>query len=239
MMSAALLWCGWLGLLGVGGETPAAYSVPRGDLEAAAPLALRRYWDPAQPLPRAGGTARLAWDARYLYVACDFTDRDLRNAIEQEDGPTHEGDVFEVFLMRGEDAPHYYELHVTPGGVTRDLRIARPRTEPYDHYTAWDSGLATDVTLAGTLNDASDTDQGWQAVMRIPWAALLPEGERARAGDRWRFAVCRYDYTAEAAAPEHSSTAPLRELSFHKTEDYDWLVLAPASAAPPEEETQP
>ena len=117
MTATVLLWCGWASLLAAGGDTPPAYAEPRGNWEAAVPIALRRHWDPAQPVPRAAGTARLAWDAEYLYVAGDFADRDVRNPIDVEDGPTHEGDVFEVFLMRGDDAPHYDEVHVTPAGT--------------------------------------------------------------------------------------------------------------------------
>ncbi len=220
--------CAVSAFLAVAAE-PRLYPVPNVSgfeiSEDMARIPLVRHWDAERPEPDAPGAAMIAWDDEYLYAACDFSDSDLIARVEDADGQTHLDDVFELFLKRGDEAPHYFEFHVTPAGITRDLKIDYPRTQDFEAYTSWDAAFESDVRLRGTLNNPSDTAEGWSAVMRIPWDAILRDGERPKPGDTWLFAVCRYNYTTNATAPEHSSTARLATLSFHRVEDYDLLVL--------------
>ena len=44
-------------------------------------------------------------------------------------------------------------------------------------------------------------------------------------GDKWRFALCRYDYSVYHERPELSSTAPLTFPDFHRYEDYGELTF--------------
>ena len=48
---------------------------------------------------------------------------------------------------------------------------------------------------------------------------------RPRAGDKWKFALCRCDYSAYLERPELSSTAALAEPDFHRYEDYGELTF--------------
>ena len=57
-------------------------------------------------------------------------------------------------------------------------------------------------------------------------ALLRKQKERfAKPGAKWRFALCRYDYSATLDNPELSSTAPLTQPSFHRYEDYGALTF--------------
>ncbi|RYC68275.1 carbohydrate-binding family 9-like protein [Spirosoma sordidisoli] len=57
-------------------------------------------------------------------------------------------------------------------------------------------GLETAVQIDGTLNDASDIDQGWSLEIAIPWASLtwLANGRSLppRPGDLWRMFLGRF-----------------------------------------------
>lgn len=69
-------------------------------------------------------------------------------------------------------------------------------------YTDWDlPGLSTEVKLRGTINDDSDVDDGWDTMLRIPWASLeLLANERElppNDGDVWAFQFARYELLQE------------------------------------------
>ena len=85
-------------------------------------------------------------------------------------------------------------------------------------------GLAA-VRLQGTLNKWDDRDKGWTVEGRIPWSAFKATGGRPKPGDKWRFALCRYDYSKDFDRPELSSTAPLTQPDFHRYEDYGVLTF--------------
>ena len=88
--------------------------------------------------------------------------------------------------------------------------------------------MVSAVKLRGTLNKYDDRDKGWTVEGRIPWTAFKPTGGRPAVGDRWKFALCRYDYSVYLERPELSSTAPLTQADFHRYEDYGELVFVGA-----------
>ena len=84
----------------------------------------------------------------------------------------------------------------------------------------WKFNLKTAVVLRGTLNNWRDNDTGWSVEGRIPWKDFYRTGGAPKAGDEWRFALCRYDYSKNFEWPDLSSCAPLTASSFHRYEDY-------------------
>src|SRR5262249_15311289 len=84
------------------------------------------------------------------------------------------------------------------------------------------------VHLRGTLNRWQDKDEGWSVEGRIPWSDFLRTGGRPEPGERWKFALCRYDYSIDFEGPELSTCAPLKSLphaDFHHHEDYATLTF--------------
>lgn len=173
---------------------------------------------------RTATRARLLWDRSYLYFAADLEDRDLYADISEHDGPCWDNDVFELFFKPARDKTGYFELQVNPLNTHFDCFFANRDTEEFveavgKHLFRFESA----VVLNGTLDDRSDTDQGWIVEGRIPWSDFLPAGGRPNPGDEWTFALCRYDYSREWDQPELSTCAPLRSSEapdFHLTADY-------------------
>jgi len=80
------------------------------------------------------------------------------------------------------------------------------------------------VRLVGTLNDWRDRDHGWVVEAAIPLKALSAVNPKPQLGDRWRFAICRYNYSVYLdGGRELSSSARLAEPDFHRYEDFDYL----------------
>jgi len=176
--------------------------------------------------PHAASAARLLWDDEHLYFAMVMEDDDVYGVLTQHDSHTWEDDVAELFLKPSDTAHHYYEIHVTPRNTTLDLLIPRRGSGSLGRYTPWESGVRSAVIVKGTLNEWRDKDKGWIVEAAIPLKAFEPDTAKPQLGDRWRIAVCRYNYSVYLEDREMSSTARLRQPNFHLHEDYDHIEFA-------------
>jgi hypothetical protein len=175
---------------------------------------------------RTATAARLLWDDRYLYFAAEMEDEDLFALEKAENGMTWEDDVFELFFKPSRDKLAYYELQVNPLGTKLELYLPSRGAGGYRRFhKGGPLGLEAAVALKGTLNKHDDRDRGWSVEGRIPWKAFNPTGGGPDAGDVWKFALCRYDYSVTLDQPELSSCAPLTRRDFHRYEDYADLVF--------------
>ncbi len=177
--------------------------------------------------------ARLLWDDEYIYFHAEMEDADLYADVRETNGHIWENDVFELFFKPSETSLAYYEFQINPlnaqfhtflpsrgaGGLLRAL------SSKEDGKFA----MKTAVVLRGTLNNWRDTDQGWSVEGRIPWKDFQRTGGAPKAGDVWRFALCRYDYSKNFDGPDLTSCAPLTAPSYHRYEDYCRLKFLPAA----------
>jgi hypothetical protein len=194
-------------------------------------------WDAAQEMTdfavfwqkrraRTKTTARLLWDNKYLYFCADMEDQDLFALTKERNGMTWEDDVFELFFKPSADKLAYYEFQVNALNTQLELFLPSRGAGGYRRFAPLTKlGMESVVKLRGTLNKHDDRDRGWTVEGRIPWTAFKATGGRPAAGDRWKFALCRYDYSAYHDQPDLSSTAPLTVPDFHHYEDYGDLVF--------------
>ena len=170
--------------------------------------------------------ARLLWDDKYLYFAAEMEDADLYADVKERNGITWENDVFELFFKPSAKKLAYYEFQVNARNTHLELFLPSRGAGGYRRFaSAPPLGMESAVKLDGTLHDWRDRDRGWTVEGRIPWSAFRDTGGRPAAGDRWRFALCRYDYSRTFEQPELSSTAPLTRPDFHRYEDYGELTF--------------
>jgi glucose/arabinose dehydrogenase len=174
--------------------------------------------------PRTATKARLLWDRENLYFFAEMEDHDLYADITEHDGRTWDNDVFELFFKPGDDKPGYYEFQVNAAGTVMDMFIPRRNSGGYARYIRdGDFHIEAKVARNGTLNKWQDKDVGWSVEGCIPWRDFLRTGGRPTVDERWKFALCRYDYSVEFEGPELSTCAPLASLpypDFHHFEDY-------------------
>jgi hypothetical protein len=176
--------------------------------------------------PSTGSTkAMLVWDNDNLYFAATMTDAELRSFGTKRNDKLWNGDVFELFFKPKDDDPRYYEFQVNPKSVILELAFSK-RGEDFDTLAAKPPMGMTAVAVAdGSVDQPGDQDRGWTVEGKIPWSICAPTGGRPKAGDVWRFALCRYDYGREGTAPVLTSSAPLTKPSFHRYEDYGRLMF--------------
>jgi len=130
-----------------------------------------------------------------------------------------------VFLDADGNGATYNELEVSPHNVIFDAAFVTRRS---DLPTAmkWDSGMVSAVKVNGTIDDDSDTDQGWTVEMKIPLKNLydvprLPPQK----GDKWRFNAYRLEHLKRRTSIEGQAFSPLFQGDFHNLPRFGWLVF--------------
>ena len=182
------------------------------------------YWQDRKA--KTATTARLLWDKDYLYYSADMEDADLFAIVKERNGMTWYDDVFELFFKPSEDKLAYYEFQVNAAGTEMEMFLPSRGAGGYPRFAPLSKlGMESAVHLDGTLNNYEDVDKGWTVEGRIPWRAFKGTGGKPKPGDKWRFALCRYDYSVTNDRPELSSTAPLTQSEFHRYEDYGELTF--------------
>ena len=133
-------------------------------------------------------TAKLLWDARYLYVGVDVHDALLRASHTERDDHLWEQDCVELMIDPDGDGKNYFEIQVSPRGVVFDTRYdARRVPRPFGH-TDWDSKIRVGVSRRGSLDD-EEADVGYSVEIAIPWQAFSLGGKPVAPpaiGDEWR-----------------------------------------------------
>jgi hypothetical protein len=169
--------------------------------------------------------ARLLWDDENLYFTAVMEDSDLYADITEHNGMTWLNDVFELFFKPSEERPAYYEFQVNAANTQLEMFLPSRGAGGYRRFAKARLGMESAVHLDGTLNHWQDKDTGWTVEGRIPWTAFQPTGGKPKPGDKWRFALCRYDYSAGLEQPDLSCSAPLTVSDFHHYEDYGVLTF--------------
>jgi len=182
--------------------------------------------------PKHATRAKILWDREYFYFFAEMEDPDLYSVITEHNGRIWENDCFEVFLKPTTDKPGYYEFEVTPANALFDMYIPSRDQGGFEqfknkHPFHW----KTAVTLRGELNKHTDGG-GWTVEGRIPWSDMSHTGGRPGVNERWRFSLCRVDYT-NAKSSELSTISPLTKPSFHRHEEYATVRFAAPSGEKP------
>ncbi len=169
--------------------------------------------------------SKVTYDDDNLYIAFFAQDNDIASQFTQFDDPTYQtDDTVEVFIDPDGDGKNYYELGVT-AQAAYDVVIHQPK--PWSDDQPWNiAGLEYAVNVEGTLNDASDIDQGMQVEIKIPLASLNYLGNNEYQNRTWRFNLHRAEYSSQAdtwMANEWLAWSPIGSFGFHQPEHFGYL----------------
>ncbi|MDP7071137.1 MAG: carbohydrate-binding family 9-like protein [Phycisphaerales bacterium] len=143
----------------------------------------------SKPPPRLRTRAKMCWDAEYFYVAAELDEPHLWSTLTERDSIIYHDNDFEIFIDPDGDRFGYVEYEINTLGTEMDLRMDRPYRNGGVFDLSWDfDGVRSAVALQGTVNDASDRDQGWTVEIAIPWASMADSAGRAcppRPGETW------------------------------------------------------
>ena len=197
-----------------GTERPEKYS-------ACDALPLRRFWDGPDALPEEGGRAYVGAAEEGLSFYVLFEDSDIFSTATADNQRLWAlGDVAEIFVKPGVGLPGYWEIHIAPNNYMMDIYIPGREKMTTGNIT-WDDVIAADSHADKRVEVLEGK---WAIEICVPWQAFGLEAAPA-AGTVWQFAVSRYNYSDGLGAPEHSTTAHLSELNFHRYEEFTDLVF--------------
>jgi transglutaminase-like putative cysteine protease/predicted esterase len=152
----------------------------------------------SKPKPRFRTRAKMLWDDDYLYIAAELQEPHVWATLTQHDSVIFQDPDFEVFINPKGDTHSYYEFEMNALNTGWDLMLDKPYQDHGWANNAWDiPGLKTAVHVNGTLNQSSDTDQGWTVEIAFPWKVLA---EHARhpgppaEGEQWRIDFSRVEW---------------------------------------------
>ena len=171
-------------------------------------------------------SAKLLWDEKYFYFTADMEDYDLYADVTEQNGMCWLNDVFEIFLKPVVNKQAYYEFQVNAVNTRLEMFLPSRGAGGYKRFAPISKlGMESAVRLRGTLNKFDDKDGGWTVEGRIPWTVFQATGGKPQPGAKWKFALCRFDYSWTLEQPEQTSTAPLTRPDFHRYEDYGELTF--------------
>lgn len=141
--------------------------------------------------------AKMLWDDDYFYYAAELEDPHVWATLTERDAVIFMDNNFEIFIDPDGDTHNYYELEINALGTFWDLLLTKPYRNGGRAINAWDiKGLKIGISVNGTLNDPSDTDEGWTLEVAIPWSVLMETipGNIPSDGDQWRLNFSRVQW---------------------------------------------
>jgi len=161
----------------------------------------------ALPEPRFRTTAAMLWDDDYFYIAAWMVEPHVWAKLTDRDAVIFYDNDFEVFIDPDGDTHEYYELEVNAFGTEWDLLLTKPYRDGGTAIDSWDiQGLLTGVDVLGTLNDPSDTDEGWTVEIAIPWKVLEECAHGPcppEPGDSWRVNFSRVEWRTDVVGGDY------------------------------------
>jgi len=148
--------------------------------------------------PRFRTRAKMLWDENFLYIAAEIEEPHVWATLTNHDSVIFQDPDFEVFLDPAGHTQPYYEFEMNALNTTWDLRLNKPYMDQGWPDNNWEiPGAKTAVHVNGTINNPSDTDQGWTVEIAFPWKVLSQDARHTGApneGERWRINFSRVEW---------------------------------------------
>ncbi|PVY43744.1 carbohydrate-binding family 9-like protein [Pontibacter virosus] len=197
-----------------------------------------------KPAPLYPTRVKMTWDDEHLYIAAELKEPHVWANITQHDAVIFHDNDFEVFLDPDNDTHQYFEVEVNALNTIFDLFLSKPYRNNNGALIAWDlHGLQSAVQVQGTLNDPTDTDEGWTVEMAIPFRSVtignhtkVPEE-----GTLWRINFSRVQWDVDVVngryvkrksedgkpLPEHNWVwSPQGVVNMHLPERWGYLYFS-------------
>ncbi len=194
---------------------------------------------------------KMLWDDEFLYLLADIDEPDLWATLQKHDSVIFHDPDFEVFIDPDGDGLNYIELEINQLNTTWDLFISRPyRFDDAHILHDWEMPeLKHAVQLRGTINNPSDTDDGWSVELAVPWSSITSHAHQPRTskapqtGSCMRFNFSRVNWKVRPDAdsscgytkisPQESNHvwAPTGKVNIHLPEHWGRVIFSKRNAA--------
>ncbi len=198
------------------------------------------------PTPAYRTRMKMVWDDKYLYIAADLEEPYVWATLKKRDQIVFHDNDFEVFIDPNGDSREYYEIEINALNTIFDLFLVRTYLDGGPALHDWNmSGLRTAVHVRGTLNDASDIDEGWSIEMALPWRSLKEAAgcpTPPASGDVWRMNFSRVEWKHAIVDGRHTKVpetpednwvwSPQGVIDMHRPSRWGYVHFADPSSKP-------
>lgn len=160
------------------------------------------------PKPFLNTDVKILWDNQNLYVFARLEEPDLRGEMTQRDDLLYNENNFEIFIDPDGDTHNYFEIEVNVLNTIFDLFMTKSYRDAGMALFTWDSpGFQSAIKANGTINNSSDTDNGWTVEMKIPFATLRKADltKIPRDKDIWKVNLMRIEWEGGNAADKKNN----------------------------------
>ncbi|GHE44086.1 hypothetical protein GCM10017764_29280 [Sphingobacterium griseoflavum] len=150
--------------------------------------------------PALNSKVKMLWDDQHLYIYAQLEEPHVWGDIRKRDAIIYHNNDFEVFLKPFDNQPLYYEIEVNALNTVMDLMMPKAYRLGGDAVMHWDvKGLQSAVHVAGSINNANDTDMFWAVEMAIPFHSLTTFARKMppKVGSYWRINFSRVQWQHE------------------------------------------
>ncbi len=190
---------------------------------------------------------KMLWDENNVYFFAQLDEPHVWGDITEHDAVIFHNNDFEIFLDPEGDVHGYYELEWNVLNTVWDQYLTAPYRAGNETINGWEAlGLQSAVSVQGTLNDPSDTDQGWSIEIAIPFWDLrtgyyqnnVPQNKFWRVGFsrvNWDFDVINGKYsrkrdekTGEFLHENNWVWSPQQVINMHEPERWGYVFFSSA-----------
>ncbi len=157
--------------------------------------------------PKYNTQMKMLWDEKYLYFMARLEEPHVWGTLKQRDTVIFYNNDFEIFIDPDGDTHNYVEFEMNVLNTVWDLFLTAPYRNNPKVLNQWDmKGVLSAVHVAGTINDASDSDQGWSLEVAIPWTVFneVTQMNATVAGTFWRMGFSRVNWEFELKEGRYS-----------------------------------
>ena len=166
-----------------------------------------------RPRPRFRTRAKMLWDDRFFYIYAELEEPHVWGTITKKNEVIFQDNDFEVFISPTGENLNYHEFEMNALNTIWELTLKKPYRNGGPLVNPDNiEGLRTAVHVRGTLNDPSDTDQGWSVEIAFPWKGLkrfagsLPSPPNE--GDIWRVGFSRVEWLVDIIDGKYRKIPP-------------------------------
>ncbi len=167
---------------------------------------------------------KMLWDKDYLYVLAEMEEPHVWATLKQRDTVIFYNNDFEIFIDAEGDTHNYYEFEMNAHNTVWDLFLTKPyRNNGNKVIDSWDiQGVKSAVDIRGTLNDSSDTDEGWSVEIALPWSVITEASKDGKIpeNDFWRLNFSRVNWDFDLTDGRYSRK---KDDNGNYLPEYNWV----------------
>ncbi|MFT5294011.1 MAG: hypothetical protein ACI9YH_000017 [Colwellia sp.] len=154
-----------------------------------------------KPVPRFNTRVKMLWDENFLYIYAELEEPHVWGDITTRDEVIFYNNDFEVFIKTSSFATQYVEFEMNALGTVWDLLLFNTYRHNVPVVNEWDmKGIKIGIDVEGSLNNAEDTDKGWNFEIALPLKDIAETGSRnnlPKDGSQWQLNFSRVQWQHE------------------------------------------